>query len=618
MKAFWKISLAMLLTALLAVAASATFFTDVDSYTSFEMGGDPVYNMDEDVYDWYAGNWDSPGDNGDEVIAEIVDGVGYNGTKGISVSSSGNKNVGLYFYGTEQNGIPTSYPDAQYLRVWMDLSKVGFRKANFGTVTHEGNMFTTDEVDGAWDCPFWFSSDGVNWTEYAHGGDGCFGDAQNSDVYGLAGFFAFPIKDFTVRENANWDALDALTPADPSDIWGIYMFWDYSDSRDQGNPFIIDNIELVADYTVFDYEVVPTVSTAEVVTYELPANIPDGKAVLDTADVYISFDDGISDAKGHSVAAQGTVDTVDGISGKAVKMDSSAGYVSLDGYTFGTDSFTIAGWFNTDSCSGDQALFSNKDWAAGGNPGFVVTQKGDNWKININADGGSRTDKECGYGMIPAEFGFSSIGQWYHLALVVDRAANTYKIYVNGLDFYPASEFKEENGFDGLAFDSGLPFNIGQDGTGTYADGNLVTAYDEFAIFKKALTHEEVAALYLLASGETAPAAPAKASFETADAAAAGKNVITAYEFVSGTGSFGGEGPENLFDGNTGSKFCTNQFPAEAVAKLDGVYTLNGFTMATANDNADYNGRSPNAWTLFVSADGENWTEFAKGDDSFF
>jgi hypothetical protein len=40
--------------------------------------------------------------------------------------------------------------------------------------------------------------------------------------------------------------------------------------------------------------------------------------------------------------------------------------------------------------------------------------------------------------------------------------------------------------------------------------------------------------------------------------------------------------------------------------------------MATANDNADYNGRSPNAWTISVSADGENWTELASGDDTFF
>ncbi|MBR0505785.1 MAG: discoidin domain-containing protein, partial [Kiritimatiellae bacterium] len=112
--------------------------------------------------------------------------------------------------------------------------------------------------------------------------------------------------------------------------------------------------------------------------------------------------------------------------------------------------------------------------------------------------------------------------------------------------------------------------------------------------------------------------APPSKGLATVEDAAKGKNIIKNYEFVSGTNGFGGEGPENLWDGNTGTKFCTNEFPAESVAKLDGVYKITGFTRATANDNADYNGRSPNAWTISVSPDGENWTELKKGDDGFF
>ena len=110
----------------------------------------------------------------------------------------------------------------------------------------------------------------------------------------------------------------------------------------------------------------------------------------------------------------------------------------------------------------------------------------------------------------------------------------------------------------------------------------------------------------------------ASSGFATAEEAADGKNVITGYEFVSGSNGFGGEGPENLWDGDTATKFCTNEFPVESIAKLDGTYDITGFTMATANDNKDYNGRSPSDWTIYVSADGENWTELAKGDDSFF
>ena len=40
--------------------------------------------------------------------------------------------------------------------------------------------------------------------------------------------------------------------------------------------------------------------------------------------------------------------------------------------------------------------------------------------------------------------------------------------------------------------------------------------------------------------------------------------------------------------------------------------------MATANDNSQYNNRSPFEWTVYVSSDGENWTPIAYGDDTFF
>ncbi|MBO7405841.1 MAG: discoidin domain-containing protein, partial [Clostridia bacterium] len=115
------------------------------------------------------------------------------------------------------------------------------------------------------------------------------------------------------------------------------------------------------------------------------------------------------------------------------------------------------------------------------------------------------------------------------------------------------------------------------------------------------------------------PAEESRGFKKLADAAAAvGMTPITVYEWEYGTNGFGGEGSENLWDGSVTTKFCTNEFPAESEASLDATYKITGFTMATANDNKEYNGRSPNAWTISVSADGENWTELASGDDSFF
>jgi hypothetical protein len=155
--------------------------------------------------------------------------------------------------------------------------------------------------------------------------------------------------------------------------------------------------------------------------------------------------------------------------------------------------------------------------------------------------------------------------------------------------------------------------NDGNDAGGSMNDGDQIMI-DYIAFFSS-----EEAAKAFRSEQDSEYVAPAESNgFATAADAADGKNVITGYEFVEGTEGFGGEGSENLWDGETSTKFCTNQFPAESVVKLDGTYNITGFTMATANDNADYNGRSPNAWTISVSADGENWTELASGDDTFF
>ena len=115
-------------------------------------------------------------------------------------------------------------------------------------------------------------------------------------------------------------------------------------------------------------------------------------------------------------------------------------------------------------------------------------------------------------------------------------------------------------------------------------------------------------------------AANSGAGYATLDEAAAsiGKTPINAYTFVSGTGSFNNEGPENLFDNDTTTKFCSGEFPTISVAKLDAPTTIDGVIMATANDNSSNAGRNPFEWAIFVSADGSNWTQLVYGDDTFF
>ncbi len=142
------------------------------------------------------------------------------------------------------------------------------------------------------------------------------------------------------------------------------------------------------------------------------------------------------------------------------------------------------------------------------------------------------------------------------------------------------------------------------------------TGYSQFRYFNET-NHGDVAEVEFYGTPGKTEALP---GFETADEAVAsiGKTAIAGYTFVEGTNGNNNEGPENLWDGDTATKFCTGEFPISSTAELDGWYKVDGIVMATANDNAEYNGRLPSAWTVSGSADGENWTVIASGDESFF
>ena len=257
MKKIGFVSLLLILTAALIFPVSAKLFTDMDSYSSFTDGGNPVFNDGDTVGDYWVGEWDG---------GEILDGAkiatapnkGWNGTSAIALwEEDATENQGMYLFVSASNAISKDYSGEKYLRVWMDLSDVAFRKANFGVTDSKYNLFTTDEENSqAADWPLYYLPEGgSNWETYYHGGDGCFGDAQDSDVKGFKGFFAFPVSDFVIRDNAaNKDGLEKDTAANMGDVSGVYLFWDYSDDYAdlQNNKFYLDNIEFVSDYKIFD------------------------------------------------------------------------------------------------------------------------------------------------------------------------------------------------------------------------------------------------------------------------------------------------------------------------------------------------------------------------------
>lgn len=116
------------------------------------------------------------------------------------------------------------------------------------------------------------------------------------------------------------------------------------------------------------------------------------------------------------------------------------------------------------------------------------------------------------------------------------------------------------------------------------------------------------------------PGVASSTGFTRAEDAAAsiGGNLLHTYHFEEGSEGNGGEGPKNLWDGDVGTKFCTTQFTAKSVARLDGQYHITGVIMATANDNEAYPGRAPNDWELQGSTNGKNWETIVSGDESFF
>ena len=108
--------------------------------------------------------------------------------------------------------------------------------------------------------------------------------------------------------------------------------------------------------------------------------------------------------------------------------------------------------------------------------------------------------------------------------------------------------------------------------------------------------------------------------FETLEAAAASINrtPVMTYMFRDGTEGNHHEGPDNLWDNNVATKFCTSVFPMKSVARLKSATVIDGIIMATANDNSAYHGRNPNEWKIQGSTNGSDWVDILTGDESFF
>ena len=73
---------------------------------------------------------------------------------------------------------------------------------------------------------------------------------------------------------------------------------------------------------------------------------------------------------------------------------------------------------------------------------------------------------------------------------------------------------------------------------------------------------------------------------------------------------FGGEGVENLFDGEAATKYCWPCYgETDVTFELKEADTATHYALMTANDTKSHNSRNPEKWILYGSADGKKWVE---------
>ena len=151
----------------------------------------------------------------------------------------------------------------------------------------------------------------------------------------------------------------------------------------------------------------------------------------------------------------------------------------------GGKSFAFVFWSRIPKLlDGDPAMVGNKNWVNGRNHGVVVAVNKKEMIFNGGIEGGRRIDLK------PYDV---ECGKWTFYAVTCD-GDGVLRFYQGGQDgrLYWLSENAGR-----LAVASGLPFCIGTDGTGAYKhkfSGDI----DEFALWTRSLSHEDVRRIYRL------------------------------------------------------------------------------------------------------------------------
>lgn len=205
-----------------------------------------------------------------------------------------------------------------------------------------------------------------------------------------------------------------------------------------------------------------------------------------------TFDNTLEDSAGSAdgVFSDGSPTYVTGQFGSAISLDGINDHVVLGdssdlNFGIGTD-FTVALWVNTIGWDNDAAIISNKNWAYGGNVGWVIAGQsggGGWWQWNYCASGADRLDYD------PAG-PIMNDGLWHHLCVTHDRDGAA-RFYFDG-DYQSQMSLASSMGL----IDAGYPTVIGTDGAeGAEWSFWFAGDIDEVRIYNYVLTDNDVADL---------------------------------------------------------------------------------------------------------------------------
>ena len=252
--------------------------------------------------------------------------------------------------------------------------------------------------------------------------------------------------------------------------------------------------------TVPDLEATPGDGTPE----------PSARTLNDGLAVYLPFDGGTAAnvAPGSGVTPEPSTATApafsdNGMCGKYMNLPSGA-YLKLTGTDTGSlayedsgRSFTAVVWtrHNGQTAGTDPVLFGNKNWALGRNAGVAFLAR---VKRTFNVGGSNKDYEGAGFNVGdgtnrldvgPFDNEGSSVWTFHAVRRTDDGVITVYQGRSNGILGWTSGTF------DGFTLATGLPFCIGQDGTGNY-DKKFVGDVDDFALWTRGLSHDDIRRIY--------------------------------------------------------------------------------------------------------------------------